>query len=85
MHTCHVVQLIDYSGDVVVKRETHEQQESQDADLLPENLCSFRKWAAFQSFDGLIHYLSAIENWNRQQVQHTEADTDQRQEIQKRI
>jgi hypothetical protein len=60
----------ELARDVVEKRDTHQEDEKRDANLLAEDLCPFGQRAAFQPFHQLKDDLPAIQNGNGQQVEN---------------
>ncbi len=74
----------DLARDVVEQRDAHQQDQECDPDLLAEHLRALGERAALQPLHELEHHLTAIEYWNRQQVQEPEAQRNEHQEIQER-
>ena len=51
--------------------------------MLPQHLGSLRQRTAFHEFHTLVDDLTTVQYGYRQQINHSEANTDQREEIQK--
>mgnify|MGYP006979329563 CR=1 FL=1 len=72
---CLMCKLVRQSGltqdsrDIVVKRKTHQEEQREYANLLPENLRSFCKWAALHEFRNLVNDLPAVQHGHRQQIE----------------
>ena len=70
-------------GHVVVQRHRHHQQQHCDATPLQAREPCFGHRAAGDTFENVNHEVTAIEHRQRQQVQHTEADADDGEELEK--
>src|ERR1700728_5224674 len=70
--------------NVVVQRNTHQDDEQSDPHLLPKGLGTLGKRAAFQPLHQLKEDLAAVEDRDRQQVEDPERQRDEHQEAQER-
>src|SRR5262245_5498858 len=72
-----VRRIIDNSAEqprkIVVERKAHQHEQQHDADLLADRLCPLRQRTALRELGELIDDLPAVEDRDRQQVQHEKA------------
>src|SRR5206468_5953624 len=66
--------------EVVVESEGHHDQKQRKTDTLPELHRALGNRPAFDDLDRIVHQVPAVEQRNRQQVQHAKADADEREE-----
>src|SRR5580700_9886887 len=66
--TTPIARSTELARNVVVERDTHQDDEKGDAHLLPEDLCAFRQRTALEPFHQLKQDLAAVEDRNGQQV-----------------
>src|SRR6266571_2601595 len=65
--------------EVVVDGERHQEEEQREAQALAQFHRSLRNRAALENLDDIIEQVSPIQYGNRKQVEHTQADADQRE------
>src|SRR3990172_6940707 len=68
------------SVEVVVEGEGHHYQQQREPHALPDLDRALGNGPALYDLDRIIHQVPAVEQRDRQQVQHTQADADQREE-----
>src|SRR5258708_26663518 len=74
----------ELARNVVVERDTHQEDEQRDAQLLPERLSALGQRASRQPLDDLKQDLPPVEDRDRQQVEEAQRQGDQHQEAEKR-
>src|SRR2546421_4136046 len=79
-----IISTGEYSVYVVVEREGHHHQQQREPHALAELHRALGHRLALDDFDRIIHQVPAIEQRDRQQIQHAEADADEREESQVR-
>src|SRR5882762_5327021 len=70
----------ELARNIVVERDTHQDDEQGDANLLSQSLGPLRQRAALQPLHQLEDDLSAIQDRNRQQVEEPQRQGDEHQE-----
>ena len=73
-------QPVSEAVQVVVEGEHHHDQQQREADALAELHRALGDRAALDDFDRVIHQVPAVEQRNRQQVEHAQADADEGEE-----
>src|SRR5262245_10011338 len=68
------------ANQVVVEGQNHYCQQQREADALAELHRALGNRSALENFDQIVHQVSAVEQRNRQQVEHAEADAEQREQ-----
>src|SRR3954471_17803834 len=66
--------------EVVVEGESHHDQQQRKTHALPELHRALGHGPAFYKFDRIVHEMPAIEQRDRQQVEHAQTDADERKE-----
>src|SRR5258706_2623858 len=79
-----IISAGEYSVQIVVERKGHHDQQQREAHALPELHRALGYGLALDDFDRIIHQVPAVEQRDRQQVQHAEADADEREKSQVR-
>src|ERR1700733_2911087 len=74
----------ELSREIVEQRNAHQQDQQRHAQLLADGLETFGQRATLEPFDGLEDDLTAVEDWNRQQIHESERQTDDDQEAEER-
>src|SRR5688500_10671878 len=74
----------EQTREVVVEGEAHQYQEQHQADLLADGLRTLGQRAALGEFRELEDDLPAVEDRNREQIQHEQAHAHYRQERKER-
>src|SRR4051812_26288028 len=66
--------------DIVVEREDHQEQEHGQAESLAQLHDALRYGTSLDELDDVVQQVSAVQQRDGQQVQHAEADADEREE-----
>src|SRR3984893_17973420 len=74
----------ELARNIVVERDTHQDDEQGDANLLSHSLGPLRQTAALQPLHQLEDDLSAIQDRNRQQVEEPQRERNEHQEAEER-
>src|SRR5262245_55896497 len=74
----------DQAVDVVVESKSHQREQQRHTDVLTDLDGPVRNRATFENLEHIVHQVPAIQQRDRQQIEHAEADADQRQEQQVR-
>src|SRR5207253_5889988 len=65
---------------IVIESESHHHQQQRKTDALSELHEALGDRPPLDDLDRIVHQVSAVEQRDRQQIQHAEADADQREE-----
>src|SRR5438105_7571918 len=66
--------------DVVVERKDHQEQEHGEAESLAQLHHALRYGAALHNLDDVVQQVPPVQQRNGQQIQHAQADADEREE-----
>ena len=77
------VYSLDQAQKVIIKRQTHQQHNKYDPELLSPQHHSVGKRSPQEAFHGEIDQVAAIQHRNRQQIDYPQTDAENSQECQK--